>query len=129
MSESDRTAPINRMHQKNRNITVHGRRTSIRLDEETWAALQEIARREGMSVHTLASAVETRREQTMTLSAALRVLTIAYFRAAATETGHDRAGHGTGTLDRYLHRLPDGLGRGRERDRGSGQDRGQDSAD
>ncbi len=114
-TDSGEEGPTNRTHQKNRNITVPGRRTSIRLNEETWAALQEIARREGMTVHTLASEVDRRREQAMTLSAALRILTIAYYRSAATEAGHSRAGHGTGALERYFDALPDSLGHGRDR--------------
>lgn len=77
----------------NRNVTIRGRRTSLRLEPAMWDALHEIARREGASVHEICSRVEySRRESTLT--AAIRVFILDYFRTAATEQGHNLAGHG-----------------------------------
>jgi predicted DNA-binding ribbon-helix-helix protein len=80
-----------------RNIIVAGRRTSMRLEPEMWDALFEICRREGLSAHDICTAVEARRRAS-SLTAALRVFVVDYFRTASTEDGHSRAGHGLGLL-------------------------------
>jgi len=77
----------------NRNVTIRGRRTSLRLEPAMWDALHEVAQREGGSVHDICSRVEFSRQES-TLTAAIRVFILAYFRAAATEQGHSLAGHG-----------------------------------
>ncbi len=76
-----------------RNVTISGRRTSIRLEQEMWDCLSEIARRERLSIHQIASVVAAVR-QSSSLTAKLRVFIVGYFRAAATEAGHAGAGHG-----------------------------------
>lgn len=76
-----------------RNVTVGGKRTSVRLEPETWDALHEIARREAVSVHDVCTIVSQRRTRS-SLTAALRVFVLGYFRAAATESGHIDVGHG-----------------------------------
>lgn len=77
----------------NRNVTIRGRRTSLRLEPAMWDALHEVAQREGASVHDICSRVEFSRQES-TLTAAIRVFILAYFREAATEQGHSLAGHG-----------------------------------
>jgi len=86
-----------------RNITVLGRRTSIRLEAQMWSALREVADRERCSIHELCSLVATRRRTGLSLTAAIRIFLMLYFKAAATEEGHARAGHGG--LDRMISRL------------------------
>ncbi len=76
-----------------RNVTISGRRTSIRLEQEMWDCLTEIARRERLSIHQIATVVAAVR-QSSSLTAKLRVFIVGYFRAAATEMGHAHAGHG-----------------------------------
>ncbi len=78
-----------------RNVTVVGHRTSVRLEPNMWRALADICRRERQSVHEICTAIDGRREAS-TLTAGLRVFIMEYFRAAATEDGHLRAGHGFG---------------------------------
>jgi predicted DNA-binding ribbon-helix-helix protein len=78
-----------------RNVSIHGRRTSLRLEPAMWDALGEIARRERMTVHQLCTEVDDRRQES-SLTAAIRVFALSYFRTAATEDGHRRAGHGKG---------------------------------
>jgi predicted DNA-binding ribbon-helix-helix protein len=73
---------------------IGDRRTSLRLEPIMWDALADIARREGMSLHDVCAMVEERR-QASSLTAAIRVFVLAYFRAAATEDGHAAVGHGT----------------------------------
>ncbi len=74
------------------NVTVGGRRTSIRLEPAMWQALREISAREGKTMHALVTEIERGRAQS-SLTAAIRVFLLDYFRAAATEEGHRRAGH------------------------------------
>lgn len=77
-----------------RNITVMGRRTSVRLEPQMWQALKDISRREKCSVHALCSLIALRRQKCSSLTAAIRVFIMLYFRAAATDGGHERVGHG-----------------------------------
>lgn len=76
-----------------KNVNVGDRRTSIRLEEEMWAAVSELCRREGMTVHELCSLIDRVRGDS-SLTAALRVFLVNYYRKAATEAGHAGAGHG-----------------------------------
>lgn len=88
----------------NRNVTVNGRRTSMRLEREMWEALREICRREDMTVHELCSLIDDRRGLS-SLTAATRVFILMYFRAAATDEGHVTAGHGNRFSLTLLDRL------------------------
>lgn len=76
-----------------RNIAVGSRRTTVRLEPAIWDALCEICKREDASVNALCSRIAERRSAS-SLTAAIRVFAISYFRAAATEDGHARTGHG-----------------------------------
>lgn len=78
-----------------RNITVVGRRTSVRLEPEMWSALREIAKREGCKIHDICSLIHLRKNPDTSLTAAIRVFLMLYYRAAATDEGHRRAGHGS----------------------------------
>lgn len=77
-----------------RNVTVMGRRTSIRLEPEMWLALREIATREQCRIHDICTIVSVRKKPNTSLTAAIRVFLMLYFRAAATDEGHRKAGHG-----------------------------------
>lgn len=77
-----------------RNITVLGRRTSIRLEPEMWTALRSIADREKCSIHDICSLVSVRKKEATSLTAAIRVFLMLYFQASSTEEGHVSAGHG-----------------------------------
>ncbi|MBY3756705.1 hypothetical protein GBZ26_11240 [Azospirillum formosense] len=69
---------------KLRNIIVAGKRTSMRLEPAFWDALTEIAQREGLTVGTLCTRLAERVEalDTNSLSSAVRVYVMEYFRAA-----------------------------------------------
>ena len=77
-----------------RNINVLGHRTSIRLEKEMWESLKSIATREGCSVHDICSLIQVCKRQNSSLTAAIRVFIMLYYKAAATEEGHRAAGHG-----------------------------------
>ena len=91
-----------------RNITVRGRRTSVRLEPEMWQALREIALRENCRIHDICSLIHLRKSEKTSLTAAIRVFLMLYYRVAATEEGHKKAGHGN--FDRMLGRanIPEG---------------------
>ncbi len=77
----------------NRNVTIGRRRTSLRLEPAMWDALEEICRREEASQHELCAMIDERRRAS-SLTAAIRVFIVNYFRAAAIEAGHAHMGHG-----------------------------------
>lgn len=92
-------AAINEIESKStlvsRNITVLGRRTSVRLEPEMWSALREISRREQCKIHDICSLIQLRKNPNTSLTAAIRVFLMLYYRASSTEDGHARAGHGS----------------------------------
>lgn len=79
-----------------RNVTIDGHRTSIRLEPFMWDALLEICKNERMTIHKLCSMIAARKQLGGSLTAAIRVFIMAYFRAAATPEGHEMAHHGQG---------------------------------
>ena len=66
----------------NKNITVDGHRTSMRLEPEMWDALKDICRLENIKIGKICSMVNKRRSGS-SLTSAMRVFIIAYYRAAA----------------------------------------------
>jgi len=89
-----------------RNVTVLGKRTSVRLEQQMWNALKEIAEREYCSIHELCSLIASRKKPNLSLTASIRIFLMLYFKAASTEEGHSRAGHGG--LDRMVGRMMPG---------------------
>src|ERR1700733_2829658 len=77
----------------NRNVTVAGHRTSIRLEPLMWAALRQICEREQATINEIVTAIDRKRDES-SLTAAIRVYLLCYFQAAATDEGHNHAGHG-----------------------------------
>ena len=70
------------------------RRISIRLDQPTWQALQEIAARERITVQELCTAINAEKPRGLSLTTAVRIAVLRYYRDAATESGHAKARHG-----------------------------------
>lgn len=58
-----------------------------------WDALEEICRRERKVLNQLVTEIDQQRQES-SLTAAIRVTIMLYFKTAATERGHLRAGHG-----------------------------------
>jgi predicted DNA-binding ribbon-helix-helix protein len=79
-----------------RNVSVGGRRTSIRLEPQIWDTLAEICRREFCTPHDVCTHVAARKSPHRSLASSLRVFILDYFRTSATEDGHRRVGHGQG---------------------------------
>ena len=74
-----------------RTVSVEAGRTTMRLEPEIWSALDEICRRERLSLSQLVRRVDVQGRRT----SSVRIYTLPYFRVAATEEGHQRAGHGS----------------------------------
>src|SRR3546814_17950281 len=68
----------------NRNITVGGLRTSVRLESEFWDSLWEIADRENMSVDQVCTAID-RSAGELSRTAAIRLFIVSYFDRARTD--------------------------------------------
>ncbi len=85
MSHRGMTAVINLNSSKllSRNIRIHGRRTSIRLDDRMWYALNEISATENCSVHEICSAVYDHKDDDNSMSAAIRIFLMNYYRIQA----------------------------------------------
>jgi predicted DNA-binding ribbon-helix-helix protein len=78
-----------------RMFSIDGRRTSMRLDQETWIAFQEVVLREGITASQLYARIASCKPQDLSFTVAVRQYLMKYFRAAATEDGHIEAGHGS----------------------------------
>lgn len=66
-----------------RNVTVNGRRTTIRLEPEMWDALAEIARRENYTQTQLCSRIADGQPPGLSFTASVRMFILTYFRTAA----------------------------------------------
>jgi predicted DNA-binding ribbon-helix-helix protein len=75
----------------------------MKLENDMWEALDEICRRERLTVHEACTMIANKHRGN-NLTAAMRVFILAYYRAAATDSGHAKAGHGDDGLIRQISR-------------------------
>ena len=73
-----------------RNVVVGGHRTSVRLEPVMWDALQDIARRLRVTTHDLVTDIDRERSAS-SLTAAIRVYLVDFYRAAALHPGQAEA--------------------------------------
>ena len=66
---------------KSRNVTVRGHRTSVRLEPAIWDALKAISAWEHLNVNEIVSAVALCRDDDSSLTSAIRIFVMAYFRS------------------------------------------------
>jgi len=66
---------------QSKNVRIHERRTSVRLEPEMWIALNEIAAMEGCSIHDICGAVNDLKSKEASFTAALRVFVMEYYRS------------------------------------------------
>ena len=78
MAESKRT--LTRSSLVTGNVTVSGRRTSVRLEKEMWTAFEEIAKRERSTVNDLAGRINRRKKKGQGFTSAVRVFLMVYYR-------------------------------------------------
>ncbi len=69
-----------------KNVTINGRRTSLRLERANWEGLNDICKCEGLTLHELCSLIEDRRHGASRTSA-VRTFIVTYFRTVAAEYG------------------------------------------
>ncbi len=67
-----------------KNVTVNGRRTSMRLEKETWESLADICVREKVTIHKLCSEIDLNRGR-YGLSSAVRLFILRYYRKKLNE--------------------------------------------
>jgi len=72
------------------NIVVGGHRTSVRLEPQMWDALQDISQRRRATVHDLVTDIDRSRTAS-SLTAAIRVYIVNFYRAAAVLRGDGQA--------------------------------------
>jgi predicted DNA-binding ribbon-helix-helix protein len=73
-----------------RNVVVAGHRTSVRLEPAMWEALREIARRIEVPIHEIVTHIDRHRTAS-TLTAAIRVYIVDFYRQAANLAGQQPA--------------------------------------
>jgi len=67
-----------------KNITVDGRRTSIRLERASWEALDDICSAEGVTLHDLCTMIDQRKNGGSRTSA-VRSFIVSYYREATSK--------------------------------------------
>ncbi|MDQ2084308.1 ribbon-helix-helix domain-containing protein [Xanthobacteraceae bacterium Astr-EGSB] len=77
-----------------RSIVVHGRKTSVSIEDSFWHALRELAKAGGNSLSDLVGTIADSRVERSNLSSAIRVHVLGHFRdkAAALASGGERPG-------------------------------------
>ena len=94
-------------NRQRRNVTLGSRRTSVSLEDQVWDGLTDICRREEIGLDQLCTAVDRRRVES-SLSSALRVFLLTYFRHAA-ERLEASAAHGAAVSPAAPAALPAAL--------------------
>jgi len=61
-----------------------------------WEGLREICQRKRCNLHQICISASLQKAEDTSLTAAIRVFVMLYFRHAATDEGHSKAGHGYG---------------------------------
>lgn len=84
---------------KNRVIVVNGRRTSMRMCKKEWAAFEQICFREKLNRNDLLGMIEEHKSPRLGLTYSTRLFILCYYQEAATNAGHEEAGHNAG--DRF----------------------------
>lgn len=66
-----------------RNVTVGKKRTSVRLENDMWEALNDVATLEGVSIHEICTLAHRGKNKNSSYSSCLRVFLLNYFRTRA----------------------------------------------
>ncbi len=72
-----------------KNVKIKGHRTSLRLEQVIWDAVDDISRREDLTVHQLLTLIDNRR-QGNTRTSAVRSFVVGYLRALVPKNGPQR---------------------------------------
>ncbi|MGH6661841.1 MAG: ribbon-helix-helix domain-containing protein [Rhodospirillales bacterium] len=89
------------MHMKaklvSKNVTINGRRTSLRLERASWEALDDICKCEKLTIHEMCTLIDNSRHGSSRTSA-VRAFIVTYFRTLARERGALTAGTASAIL-------------------------------
>ncbi|HLO49646.1 MAG TPA: ribbon-helix-helix domain-containing protein [Kamptonema sp.] len=80
----DKSAQESRGGLKARNVYIAGKRTSIRLEEEMWQALADVAERENIAKDDLLNLISEFKQPNSSFTSATRAFLLTYFREAAS---------------------------------------------
>ncbi|MGG9999869.1 ribbon-helix-helix domain-containing protein [Pseudovibrio ascidiaceicola] len=69
------------MSLKKRSITLHGHRTSITLEPEFWAGLEDFARSQGKNITATIASIDDERNPENNLSSCIRVAVLKHFQS------------------------------------------------
>ncbi len=64
---------MNNLRPKKRSLTLNGHRTSVSLEEPFWNYFRKLASQKNISINTLASDIDYRREPTVGLATSIRI--------------------------------------------------------
>lgn len=95
-----------KMMTESKHLKIDGETLNLKIENSYWLALEEISSREGMLreeiirdiINHLKNKNYRRRIGSSVISNSIRAFIVDYYRQAATEEGHRRAGHGSGEL-------------------------------
>ena len=87
-----------------RNVTINGRRTSLRLEQVLWDAVEDICDKEGLELNELITLIDQRRNK-ISRTSAVRTFTVTYLHNLATDKGRLRKGTVSSMLSPLAVRL------------------------
>ncbi|MBI3113882.1 MAG: ribbon-helix-helix domain-containing protein, partial [Rhodospirillales bacterium] len=80
-----------------KNVTINGRRTSLRLERASWEALDDICKCEKLTIHEMCTLIDNSCHGSSRTSA-VRAFIVTYFRTLARERGALTAGTASAIL-------------------------------
>ncbi len=86
-----------------KNVTINGRRTSLRLERASWEALDDICKCEKLTLHELCSLVDNTPHGSSRTSA-VRAFIVSYFRTLAMDRGALKGGTASSILPQLTAR-------------------------
>src|SRR5262245_39531309 len=100
LSRAEKIRPIIK-----RSVMIHGRKTSVSLEEQFWRSLRMIASERKATAGALIGEIDSAREQGRNLSSAIRTFVLAYY--VSRDERCAPAGEGNVTLERGEATSPD----------------------
>lgn len=78
-------------YEMSHSIVIDGKRTSMRMEPQLWAALGEVAEYKGMTKNELCTKIAVAKETDMGLTSAIRVFLILFYRKIAKPVMEEEA--------------------------------------
>ncbi|MDA0305830.1 MAG: ribbon-helix-helix domain-containing protein [Proteobacteria bacterium] len=84
-----------------KNVMINGQRTSLRLEQEIWGAVDDTCQREDLTVHQLFTLIDAHRHG-VSRTSAVRSFVVGYLRALAPMNGTQRKGSALSILSEKI---------------------------